>query len=1055
MELCDCFFIHAHPTNDLSNHIHPPLPLKKVKVTVPMLVSADVNEYKNLMKPREEGSPMGDLNKRQSLPAGADGNLLSPFHQKKKQWKPHPVPKRGAMGNAPQRTDDTNNELTNRWGTSNEVSDQPFTASPSSSKGKVKASNTKVDDLSLTPASSNGEDLQAKKKNWNTSAGKPHEQVCPAPFRTPQPQRLSASSRWKPVIPVPDLDGWDSHDVEALVTPSRRKQEVQWPPVKVEEAPTSSKDQSDPIPRHSDRGCWPPEASPPPKRNSTEQIPRHSFGSSRVVQWPPLPSMDLTSKSKERALEIAPQVPVSTRRTEFERSEIDEPYELEVRTRKVEKPGSELRKDVLEKPQGSLETNGCEKQRHIPQNDVDQVGFESELNDVEGNKESFFEADVSDLGDDDDYSRLEDHMTEIGEYDLEGEEEAFGKKRRDESNSDLDESGYGCSDSQELQMGTSIDTFDESTIDTRSLLRPPEKRTSYRIRYSGPRVSRSDDRFAPTGEAPDGAPNQPTRSRDSAPSRPARPSSFDDTDDDFHEEKRPDVWITPMHDISAENAMWKVRRVWADETADEEEEDHNVSRSNLFGKIKTLIGAPESPPPKDGLPKLPARDWHVRKILESDGELNENEPEEDIHEEEMEGRMDVMTDEAIKEKEENEKALKEYEEMQKKMEEKAARRARLKGRALNPAIQIGKEILLHKEKEKTASSTGLESVEPVETDVVIMKCADHDFESTPSIEKPTGDDSEKLEDPLKKESFDNNILVGADHLEEQGDTLNADITFKNQLTLETLSLHDPGDESNLDGTAACENESSLEDPLDSNISDEILKQNNQNTSQSPQSNDNASKEDSNEVLPQGPQSEIKLDTEESENHPKEEIVVVQEELEAEKLIDENKVASDGTPKVKKPKSKKKHDETPTTPRSRNNRSRSKEKSDSPVPNTPKTPKKSPKKVVKEADCSEGVNKKIEPEQKELVPSRKERPVAKKMISLKLIVPDSSSDEDSDSSSSPAKSPTKSPAEKGSQVAAHEAKLWWKDAKGNDEKKPAIAEKKKIKKISRRSTTAPK
>jgi hypothetical protein len=190
-----------------------------------------------------------------------------------------------------------------------------------------------------------------------------------------------------------------------------------------------------------------------------------------------------------------------------------------------------------------------------------------------------------------------------------------------------------------------------------------DKRTSYRIRYNGPMnslppVPDLDDRFLPSSIPKDLSPSRPNRFVDAAPSRPSRPGSFFDDDDPYGEITRPDVWITPMGETADADQMWKVRRVWAKENADEDKDEHDVNNEDLYTKIKNLVGAQHSP--KDDLPKIPRRNWNVKKIVEINGEVDESLPEESVHDDEIEQRVEAIAAEARIEQAERERACEEY-----------------------------------------------------------------------------------------------------------------------------------------------------------------------------------------------------------------------------------------------------------------------------------------------------------------------------------------------------------------------------------------------------------
>ena len=229
---------------------------------------------------------------------------------------------------------------------------------------------------------------------------------------------------------------------------------------------------------------------------------------------------------------------------------------------------------------------------------------------------------------------------------------------------------------------------------------PPERRTSYRIRYDGPStlnnsrfglppVPKVDDRFETNGgHVNDGNPGVPGRTADAAPKTPMRrrnsrediemsespirddgsidPGLLEDSD-----EKRPDVWITPVSGTATFDAMWKVKRVWAIESEDEREHVHSVHNRELFTKIKSLVGAPDTPPgidaddshseklpapSRDGTPKMPTRSWHVQTVVERKGRLENLEAEKELNDTEFVDDIELMAVDAVKEIELNKTA---------------------------------------------------------------------------------------------------------------------------------------------------------------------------------------------------------------------------------------------------------------------------------------------------------------------------------------------------------------------------------------------------------------
>ncbi|KAL3925812.1 MAG: hypothetical protein SGILL_000160 [Bacillariaceae sp.] len=254
--------------------------------------------------------------------------------------------------------------------------------------------------------------------------------------------------------------------------------------------------------------------------------------------------------------------------------------------------------------------------------------------------------------------------------------------------------GSGFSDSLTASEGDFLSSLGDDDLSTRAELSLllPEQQTTYRIRYDGPTelenlnkiyglppVPDHDDRFEPLSPS-DGAPTQPSRSKpDSLPSAPRRESSLEGLDDtSFCEEQvkamksRPDVWITPFEGDEVSNAVWKVKRVWEVEEEDEKEQIHSVHNTDLFTKIKTLVGAPDSPSyssspvggtkenlPVDEIPRRPSRSWHVLSVVERNGRIDDLEPEKEFADDEMEENIGVIAEEAVKEIDLNKRAVEE------------------------------------------------------------------------------------------------------------------------------------------------------------------------------------------------------------------------------------------------------------------------------------------------------------------------------------------------------------------------------------------------------------
>eukprot|EP00529_Nitzschia_sp_RCC80_P003357 CAMPEP_0113494174 /NCGR_PEP_ID=MMETSP0014_2-20120614/28971_1 /TAXON_ID=2857 /ORGANISM="Nitzschia sp." /LENGTH=1109 /DNA_ID=CAMNT_0000388059 /DNA_START=61 /DNA_END=3387 /DNA_ORIENTATION=- /assembly_acc=CAM_ASM_000159 len=289
-------------------------------------------------------------------------------------------------------------------------------------------------------------------------------------------------------------------------------------------------------------------------------------------------------------------------------------------------------------------------------------------------------------------------------------------------------SGFTNEDSLTASSGDFLSDLDEDDLSALEDLKfiAPEQRTSYRIRYDGPTnlenleaiydlppVPDVDDRFDESGGLQDSNPNLPKQEKtkaDSAPNAPPRRAlsvsscSFDTDLLSLNTTKsRPDVWITPLSGTQPADAVWKVKRIWEVESVDEAEEEHSVHNIDLFNKIKTLVGAPESPearlptPAGDTIPTMPSRVWHMQTVVEKQGEIEKLEPEKDFEEEELKDNMKKMNEEAAKEIEMNAQALEEAKKRIRKLngydvpdQQKTPRRApKLLSRRMNPGPEKG------------------------------------------------------------------------------------------------------------------------------------------------------------------------------------------------------------------------------------------------------------------------------------------------------------------------------------------------------------------------------
>jgi hypothetical protein len=283
-----------------------------------------------------------------------------------------------------------------------------------------------------------------------------------------------------------------------------------------------------------------------------------------------------------------------------------------------------------------------------------------------------------DDGEDDEDDEGEDDEGDDGEDD-EGDD---GDGEDDEGEDDEGDDGDGeDEESQEedlrdgvmrvLLLNRGWDDLSLSSVSSGSYRGPPTRPTSYRIQYSGPS---KHDRFAPerrkkVAEGP-AAPLSPRGLMDAAPAFPARNNSSHLSATGTEESNRtrysrPNVWITPMGDPLSEDVTlsWKVKRVWEMEDTDSSSEtEHSVNEDQLFDKIKVLVGANlnastntfqteatgrescstdravgTSLSSKDGMPKMPKRNWRVQRFIEEDGELKRaDEEEKSMHDDEME-----------------------------------------------------------------------------------------------------------------------------------------------------------------------------------------------------------------------------------------------------------------------------------------------------------------------------------------------------------------------------------------------------------------------------------
>ncbi|KAL3941986.1 MAG: hypothetical protein SGARI_000412, partial [Bacillariaceae sp.] len=258
--------------------------------------------------------------------------------------------------------------------------------------------------------------------------------------------------------------------------------------------------------------------------------------------------------------------------------------------------------------------------------------------------------------------------------------------------------GSGFSDSLTASEGDFLSSLGDNSLSTEEeiALLLPEQQTTYRIRYDGPTelenlrkiyklppVPSRDDRFEPLSPSTN-APGRPSRSAtrpDSLPQAPRRDSSLENLDDvslgdekskESRSRNRPEVWMTPSDVDAVSKPVWKVKRVWAVEEEDEKEAIHSVHSSDLLSKIKTLVGAPDSPSlssspaggsrerlPRDEIPRTPSRSWHVLSVVERNGRMEDLEPEKEFGDDELQENINGMSEEAVKEIESNKKSVEE------------------------------------------------------------------------------------------------------------------------------------------------------------------------------------------------------------------------------------------------------------------------------------------------------------------------------------------------------------------------------------------------------------
>jgi hypothetical protein len=392
-------------------------------------------------------------------------------------------------------------------------------------------------------------------------------------------------------------------------------------------------------------------------------IPLSRGGGSITEQW-----KDAVAKSKSRipkdnrSKEMSPQVPVAARRTVFEvildMGEMEDLSGHDNRNGKSHNSGKvdkARNKDVYEGEEVKPKPVEASSKRTSDVTDVD-----DETDTLPG--DGISEVDNSALG----YGKGDDNeeakglvSTHMGDFDDKEDDDSIG------------DSDYDSREGGELVLDGSVGSFvsDLPSSDEDDESYEP-KRTSYRIRYDGPTnlpidkykpppLPNHDERFEPDFVARDG-PSLPSRTYDKQPRAPGRSASgssdFDDDESTINSHdscNRPDVFITPMAGITEAEGMWTVKRVWALEEADKDELEHTVNNSQLFQKIRTLVGAPDTPesqPPKDGAPKLPMRSWRVAKVRDADLDLDD-EPEEEmvLHEAELQEGIKTFVEEAAKE----------------------------------------------------------------------------------------------------------------------------------------------------------------------------------------------------------------------------------------------------------------------------------------------------------------------------------------------------------------------------------------------------------------------
>lgn len=234
--------------------------------------------------------------------------------------------------------------------------------------------------------------------------------------------------------------------------------------------------------------------------------------------------------------------------------------------------------------------------------------------------------------------------------------------------------------------------YPKIALPTGQKLPPPKRRkrgrtTNYHFRYDGPTTLKLDDIYGPLTIIPEQDDRFESESRDNGMRRPTRgPTSpsverrrmGSDTmpppprrsyDEEQHlephlkaigpnsqtkpsQQRRPEIWIKPIHEEEA----WKVKRVWNAGEMDKTESERTVKEEDLVPTIRDLFGVPtgSDPSSKDNTSeeKDDNTSWHIKRVYELKGKVDEVEVEVDFTLEDMEREIKFIVEEAKVERDE-------------------------------------------------------------------------------------------------------------------------------------------------------------------------------------------------------------------------------------------------------------------------------------------------------------------------------------------------------------------------------------------------------------------